>query len=88
MSNLILQSTIFLENKSRITQISYHSGMTCCPFHHDKHPSLKLNEEYFFCFSCGATGDVIGIVARMFDLSGYEATQALTADFGISTEPG
>ena len=26
------------------------SGMTCCPFHNDRHPSLKLNEDYFFCF--------------------------------------
>ena len=30
--------------------------MTCCPFHNDRHPSLKLNEEYFFCFGCGAKG--------------------------------
>ena len=64
------------------------SGMACCPFHNDKHPSLKLNEEYFFCFGCGAKGDVIDLVARLFDLSSYEAAQILAADFGISTEPG
>ena len=64
------------------------NGMTCCPFHHDRHPSLKLNEDYFFCFGCGAKGDVIDLVARMFELSGYEAAQRLAADFGISTEPG
>ena len=64
------------------------NGMACCPFHHDRHPSLKLNEDYFFCFGCGAKGDVIDLVARMFELSGYEAAQRLAADFGISTEPG
>ena len=64
------------------------NGMACCPFHHDRHPSLKLNENYFFCFGCGAKGDVIDLVARLFDLSGYEALQRLAADFGISTEPG
>ena len=26
---------------------------------HIWHPSLKLNEDYFFCFGCGAKGDVI-----------------------------
>ena len=31
-----------------------HNGMACCPFHNDRHPSLKLNEDYFFCFGCGA----------------------------------
>ena len=30
------------------------NGMACCPFHNDRHPSLKLNEDYFFCFGCGA----------------------------------
>ena len=64
------------------------NGMACCPFHHDRHPSLKLNEDYFFCFGCGAKGDVIDLVARLFDLSGYEAAKRLAADFGISTEPG
>ena len=64
------------------------NGMACCPFHHDRHPSLKLNEDYFFCFGCGSKGDVIDLVARMFELSGYEAAQRLAADFGISTEPG
>ena len=64
------------------------NGMASCPFHHDRHPSLKLNEDYFFCFGCGAKGDVIDLVARMFELSGYEAAQRLAADFGISTEPG
>ena len=64
------------------------NGMACCPFHNDRHPSLKLNEEYFFCFGCGAKGDVIDLVARLYDLSGYEAVQKLAADFGISTEPG
>ena len=64
------------------------NGMACCPFHHDRHPSLKLNEDYFFCFGCGAKGDVIDLAARLFDLSGYEAAQKLAADFGIATEPG
>ena len=64
------------------------NGMACCPFHNDRHPSLKLNEEYFFCFGCGAKGDVIDFVARLFDLSSYEAAQRLAADFGISTEQG
>ena len=64
------------------------NDMVCCPFHNDRHPSLKLNKDYFFCFGCGATGDVIDFAARLFDLSSYEAAQKLAADFGIGTEPG
>lgn len=44
-------------------------GMACCPFHDDKNPSLKLNEDYFYCFGCGATGDVIDFTARLYDLA-------------------
>lgn len=29
-------------------------GMACCPFHDDRNPSMKLNEDYFYCFGCGA----------------------------------
>ena len=63
------------------------NDMACCPFHNDRHPSLKLNEDYFFCFGCGAKGDVIDVVARLFDLSSYEAAQKLAADFGLDPKP-
>ena len=63
------------------------NGMVCCPFHHDRHPSLKLNEDYFFCFGCGAKGDVIDFVARLFNLSSFEAAQKLAADFGLDPKP-
>ena len=62
-------------------------GMACCPFHNDRHPSLKLNEEYFFCFGCGAKGDVIDLVARLFNLTSLQATQKLAVDFGVDPKP-
>ena len=62
------------------------NGMTCCPFHEDRHPSLKLNENYFFCFGCGASGDVIDFTTRLFGLSPYAAAQKLETDFRIGAE--
>ena len=58
-------------------------GMACCPFHDDRHPSMKLNEDYFYCFGCGATGDVIDFTARLYDLSPKEAAEKLALDFGL-----
>lgn len=55
-------------------------NMVCGPFHNDRTPSMKLNEDYFYCFGCGATGDVIDLVARLFNLSSYDAAMAFTAD--------
>ena len=47
---------------------------------------MKLNERYFYCFGCGATGDVIDLVARLFGLSSYEAAKKLAYDFGIDPD--
>ena len=38
-------------------------GMACCPFHDDRHPSMKVDTR-FHCFGCGADGDVIDFTAR------------------------
>lgn len=59
------------------------SSMTCCPFHDDHTPSLKLNRDYFYCFGCGAKGDVIDLTAKLYDLSLSEAVSKLAGDFGI-----
>ncbi len=58
-------------------------NMICCPFHADRTPSMKLNEEYFYCFGCGAHGDVVALTAQLFDLPPAEAAKKLAADFGI-----
>ena len=61
-------------------------NMICCPFHADRTPSMKLNEDYFYCFGCGAHGDVINLAARLFGLSGYDAAKKLAYDFWIDPD--
>ena len=58
-------------------------GMACCPFHDDRHPSMKVDTR-FHCFGCGADGDVIDFAARLYDLSPKEAAEKLAQDFGLS----
>lgn len=59
------------------------SGMAKCPFHSDQSPSLKLNNEYYYCFGCGTTGDVIDFVARLFQISNKDAAEKIAVDFGL-----
>lgn len=63
-----------------------HNSMACCPFHRDRHPSLKLNETYFYCFGCGANGDVIDLTAKLLGVSNSEAARTLETDFGLHSE--
>ena len=74
-----------------VPQIAQHygipvdnSGKCCCLFHRDKHPSMKLNDDYYYCFSCQAKGDVISLTEKLFDLSPREAAQKLASDFGLA----
>ena len=65
--------------------VTRHS-MARCPFHDDRHPSLKLNPDFYYCFGCGAKGDVIDLVAGLFDLSPYDAARKIAEDFGIDPD--
>ena len=62
------------------------TGMTRCPFHEDHTPSMKLNDAYYYCFGCGATGEVIDLTARIFDLSSLQAARKLVRDFDLSPD--
>ena len=59
------------------------NGMVCCPFHDDRHPSMKLYEDHYHCFGCQANGDVIAFTSKLFSITPLEAAQKLAADFGI-----
>lgn len=59
------------------------NGMACCPFHDDRHPSMKVDRR-FHCFACQADGDVIDFTSRLFGLSSKEAALKLAEDFSIS----
>ena len=61
-------------------------NMTRCPFHADRTPSMKLNEDYFYCFGCGTSGDVIDLVAKLFNLTSLQAAKKLAYDFGIDPD--
>ena len=82
-----VKAAVTLKEAAEHYDLKVRSGdMVCCPFHNDRTPSMKLNEDYFYCFGCGVHGDVIDFVARLFDLSNYEAAQKLAYDFGIDPD--
>ena len=83
--------TIFEQVKECVTarQAAEHygikvknNGMACCPFHSDRHPSMKADKMYHG-FGCGAGGDAIDFTARLFGLSQYEAAKRLIEDFRL-----
>ena len=48
-----------------------------CPFHSEKTPSFTVypDSQSFYCFGCGAGGDVVTFVRRMENLDYIEAVK-------------
>lgn len=68
----VLSKYIKLERKGK----TYWS---CCPFHHEKTPSFAVNEyeQYYHCFGCKESGDVIKFVQTFESVDFLDAVQIL-----------
>ena len=56
-----------------------------CPFHNEKTPSFTVypDSQSFYCFGCGAGGEVIGFIRRAENLDFYEAVKHLADKVGL-----
>lgn len=59
-------------------------GFMCCPFHLEKTPSMKIFEKDYHCFGCGANGDVITFVQKLFNLSFPDTLKKIDVDFNLN----
>lgn len=57
-----------------------------CPFHNEKTPSFTVYPENqsFYCFGCGAGGEIIAFTRRIENLDFYEAVKSLADKCGMS----
>ena len=57
----------------------------CCPFHFEKTPSFAVNEmeQYYHCFGCGESGDVIKFIQKIESLDFMNAVKHLAKDAGL-----
>ena len=60
-------------------------GFVSCPFHSERTASFKIypKSNSFYCFGCGAGGDVIDFVRLLYGLDFRQACLRLEADFGL-----
>ena len=56
-----------------------------CPFHNEKTPSFTVypDSQSFYCFGCGAGGEVISFIRRAENLDYYEAVKFLADRAGM-----
>ncbi len=75
----VVQSYVQLRHRGRT-----HTGL--CPFHNEKTPSFVVYPENqsFYCFGCGAGGDVITFIKKINNVDYVEAVKTLAARAGMS----
>lgn len=61
-------------------------GKALCPFHNDRHPSLFVDDDHYYCYACGEHGDVIDFTSKLYGLSMLDAAKKLAYDFGITQD--
>lgn len=74
----VISKSLTLEKKGK-------THWACCPFHFEKTPSFAVNdaEQYYHCFGCGESGDVIKFVEKYENLSFFEAVKFLAQNAGM-----
>ncbi len=58
----------------------------CCPFHQEKTPSFSVSpsKQFYHCFGCGVSGDVLSFIQQYEGLSFVEAVLRLADRLGLS----
>jgi DNA primase len=56
-----------------------------CPFHSEKDASFTVSpdKQIFYCFGCHASGDVIGFIAKLENMTQWEAVQHIIERFQL-----
>lgn len=68
----------------RYTGETVKKGKMHCPFHGEKDASFVLySNNTYYCFGCGASGDVITFVRRWFRLGFADALRRIDSDFAL-----
>ena len=73
-----------IEKKTKVVKKGKDSWC-CCPFHDEKTPSCKINDDLgsYYCFGCGAKGDIFTIYTELYNFSFPEAVKELAQRAGI-----
>ncbi len=79
-----IQLSTELEKKTKVIKKG-KDYWCCCPFHEEKTPSCKINDDMgsYYCFGCGAKGDIFTLYTNMYNFSFPDAVKELAQRVGI-----
>jgi len=78
-SNFKYNTTAFTKRK-----VSFSNINMCCPYHNEVKPSFGISTNYpymFNCFSCGKTGELIALIADIYEINRLSAYRKIISKY-------
>ena len=82
IANIICER-VTMEDVCELYGFEIRRNFISCPFHTEKTASLHINHKFWKCFGCGAGGNVIQFVEKLFNLNFRDTVIKLDNEFGL-----
>ncbi|MES2217181.1 MAG: DNA primase [Pseudomonadota bacterium] len=75
----------YIDTRLTLRKKTGSNFFACCPFHNEKSPSFSVSQakQFYYCFGCGAHGNVIDFLMQYDRLSFPEAIETLAKQAGL-----
>lgn len=85
----VIESSVTIPDVLELHSVKRYGKRCCCPIHHGKRQNFSFTDKLFHCFTCGESGGVIQLEAKLDGISDDEACKTLAKQFGldISVQP-
>ena len=86
---------IMINNSLTMREVLEHYDFTVnsrkfalCPFHNEKTPSMRVYDNNYYCFGCGASGDIITFICNYLDVGFTKSLEILNREFMLNLPIG
>lgn len=87
IQDIVSRADIIEVIQSRISIVKKGQNYSCrCPFHDEKTPSFSVNadKQFYYCFGCGAHGNVISFLIEYDRMEFMDALTYLAEQVGVT----
>lgn len=79
----VIESSVAIQNVLALHGVDWHGTRCRCPIHNGKRDSFSFTDKVFHCFTCGESGGVIQLEAKLDGTSEDEAVKTLARAFAL-----
>ena len=84
----LIPPSVVIGKYTRLRLVSRGNFSALCPFHNEKTPSFRVNDDkrFYYCFGCGKGGDIFNFLQDYKNISFVEALKEVAEENGLSIQ--